>query len=151
MLGLGVFANYTKSGFLISIAKDSDTKLIRKLKSLDAAIERKFIRKATRSGAAIVAKATKDKAPKLSGRLRKQIRVRAMKRKKGRIGYSVVISARASDADAFYGAFVELGANGKEGLGFVRKSYEETEDLVDGHIRTELWRQIEAFAKSGAK
>ena len=67
-------------------------KLIASLKDLDAKARRKVIVGGLRDGAKIIAEQARTNAPDASGDLRAAIKVRAGKRKKGRINMLVLIS-----------------------------------------------------------
>lgn len=84
-------------------------KVIRKLKNLENKVQNKITRKALRAGAKVIQKAEKAKAPVDSGRLKRSIKVRAMKRKKGRIGVNVIMRASDFSGVKFYGNFVIFG------------------------------------------
>jgi HK97 gp10 family phage protein len=83
--------------------------LERKLKQLPAKAEANVWRQGLRAGAKIIQSQAVADAPKKSGFLAKNIKVRAMKRKKGRIGILVQTSKGFYRGDDFYAAFQELG------------------------------------------
>ena len=83
--------------------------LERKLKTLPTRVRNKVVRTALRDGAKIVQAETKSLAPVQTGLLKKSLKVRAMKRKKGRIGINVQMGAGDYKGETFYGAFVEYG------------------------------------------
>jgi HK97 gp10 family phage protein len=76
-------------------------------------LEKKFAdadcRKAMRVGAKIIQQAMIEQAPVDSGALRQSIKVRSLKRKKGRIGAMVTMRADSFKGDTFYAGFVEYG------------------------------------------
>lgn len=81
------------------------------LKGLAVAIQKKLFRQAARKAARPVLDDAKRNAPiGKTGKLRKAIRLRAMKRTRtGRIGVQVTIGERYFSGSTFYGGFVELG------------------------------------------
>lgn len=96
--------------------------LDRKLKQLPAKAEAKVWRQGLRAGAKVIQAQAVADAPKKSGFLAKNIKVRAMKRKKGRIGVLVQTSKGLYRGDDFYAAFQELGFHiGARKLGAARR------------------------------
>lgn len=83
--------------------------LERKLKTLPTRVRNKVVRTALREGAKIVQHATKELAPVRTGLLKKSIKVRAAKRKRGRIAINVQMGAGDYKGETFYGAFIEYG------------------------------------------
>lgn len=84
--------------------------LLAKLQALKKTEAKKALRKGTRAGAKIVAKAAKQNAPHHTGKLEKQVKVRSLTRSRRWTGVNVQL-------EIFYGAFQELGfkhTGGKE-------------------------------------
>lgn len=105
-----------------AIRLEGAKELYRKLRDLPAKFARKILSKALRAGAKVVQAAAKKLAPKLSGLLRRSIKVRATKRKKGRVGFVVGTSAGDYKGKSFYGAFLEWGHRlGSRKLGSKRR------------------------------
>lgn len=69
-------------------------------------------RKGLRKGIKIAQERAKQLVPVDSGKLKRQLKVRAAPRKRGRIGVRIVAEAdsrKSRKDDAFYGSFVEFG------------------------------------------
>lgn len=89
--------------------------LANKLRDLPTKLEGKIARPAFRAGAKIIQQAEQQEAPQLAspkpgrvrGLLARSIKVRAMKRKKGRLGY--LVSLPAGTSPTFYSLFVVRG------------------------------------------
>jgi HK97 gp10 family phage protein len=79
-------------------------------KRLEKNVARKVIRKALREAAKPVQADAKRRAPFDTGLLRKAIKVRAMRKKRGRIGIITITGQGDYKGDTFYGAFQEYGA-----------------------------------------
>jgi HK97 gp10 family phage protein len=79
------------------------------LRAFGKKFEGKAVRDAIRTGAKITQAKAKQLAPVQTGLLRKRIKVRAMKRKKGRIGITVTTSTKDYVGDTFYAPMVEYG------------------------------------------
>ncbi len=145
-------ALYKRSGVLVSILNNSDAKLIKALNDLPAKIEGKIVRTALRNGAKITLRRFKDTAHEVSGRMKRGAKIRAMKRKRGRIGVKIELRS----ADVSYGPFAELGhfqgprdAAGRKfvpGLNTLKDAFRDTEDIVEGNIRKEIFDGIAAAA-----
>ena len=94
----------------------------RMLRALPARIAGKIVRPALRAAAKEIQTEAKRLAPFKSGLLRKNIKVRAGKRKRGRI--SVLVQNKAGDyrGETYYAAFQEFGYRiGSRKLGTSRK------------------------------
>lgn len=85
--------------------------LNQKLRGLRGPRQKAAIRKASRVALRPVADRAKSNAPKRSGRLRRSIKVRAMKRSRSRIGARVTSSGTDHNfkGRTFYGGFQEFG------------------------------------------
>jgi HK97 gp10 family phage protein len=83
--------------------------LERKLKALDDKVSKKIVTKALRAGAKIILTAAKTAAPKRLGLLKKSLKVRAAKRKKGNIRFVVQTAYGDFKGETFYSAFLEYG------------------------------------------
>lgn len=81
----------------------------KRLREFGPKLARKVLSRSLRAGAKIVHSKAKALAPSRTGRLRKSLRVRAAKSRKGRISIMVVSGAKWFTGPAFYGAFVEFG------------------------------------------
>lgn len=96
-------------------------KLERTLRELPKRVANKVVSKSLRAGAKVTQQATKAAAPVRTGLLKSSIKVRATKRKKGRIGIAVQIKGGDYKGKAFYGSFIEYGyRKGKRGRGLKR-------------------------------
>lgn len=83
----------------------------RALKEFATNAQRRIVRKATREGLRPVLTAAKANAPRKSGRLRKSIKLRAMKRSRTKVGARITTGTAGSDfqGKTYYGAFQEFG------------------------------------------
>ncbi len=97
----------------------SDT--ISKLKLLDAKVEKQYVRKALKAGAKEMLTSARANAPSITGNLRKSIKVRGGKSRKGLVSVIVGLGKKWFTGPVFYGAFVEFGHHiGKRALGSIR-------------------------------
>lgn len=89
-----------------------DKKLDKKLQELGATLAKKYMRKATREVAKDVLKDARSRVRVKTGKLRKSLKVRAMKRR-GRmiteIGHVITTGEDLFKGDTFYGGFLEFG------------------------------------------
>jgi HK97 gp10 family phage protein len=81
----------------------------KKLKKLEKRTAKKVVTKELRNTAKVFQKESKTLAPVEKGDLKKSIKVKAMKRKKGRIGVNAIISEGDFKGDQYYGSFQEFG------------------------------------------
>jgi len=120
--------------------------LIKKLKTLPQKVENKVCKKASRNAAKVQQKEAKQRFPKRTGDARAAIKVRAMKRKKGRIGANVIISTAEGSA-GFYAKFVELGTENQEAQETIKEAAEATQEKAADMMTKELADGIEREAK----
>ena len=83
--------------------------IIRKLRELDAKIQKKHLRTSLRAGAKIIQKQMQADAPEKTGQLRKEIKVRAGRSGKGFVSVAVAVGSKLVKGKAWYAAFVDLG------------------------------------------
>lgn len=124
----------------------------RALKKLDAVDAKKAIRKGVRAGLDAVLSSAKEKSPVKSGRLKKSLKKRALKRKKGRIGYKIVAQPTKKEAEAnpdqyFYGAAVEFGTEKTPENDFMLRAFEEKKAEAEAIAIAEIKAQIKNFLK----
>jgi len=79
------------------------------LRSIPENEARRAIRRGTRAGQKIIARAAARLAPKRTGALALSIRVRAMKRRRSRVGTVVVTGKSLFEGETYYGGFQEFG------------------------------------------
>lgn len=87
-------------------------RLTRKLHLLEGAAQRKIARKGAREALRPTLTAARANAPVRSGRLRRSVKIRTLKRNRGgRIGARVTTGDKTGDygGKTYYGAFVEYG------------------------------------------
>ena len=142
-----------------------------KLKAFGPKLARKVLSRSLRSGAKIVLRKAQELAPSRTGRLRKSLKVRVAKSRRGRISIMVATGAKWFTGPAFYGAFIEFGhmkapshrnSAGRffsvkssreqytkvEGQGFVAQAYEETKNDALKTVETAIAAGIEETAKT---
>lgn len=92
------------------------------LAELDRKVQKSIVRKGVRKGCKVLLDASRAAAPELSGKLRKNIKIRGKSSKPGTFALSVGVSAKDFTGPAFYGVFVLLGHRvGARRLGDKRK------------------------------
>jgi HK97 gp10 family phage protein len=92
-----------------SIKIQGGSKLKSVLDELPKKIQNKILRTAMRNAAKVIAEETKAQAPVLSGVTRAAVKVRAAKRRKGSIGFTVQVGQGSYKGKTFYASFVEFG------------------------------------------
>ncbi len=115
--------------------------VIKLLRSKSGKEAKAAIRKGTRAGSKIIAARAKALIPEVtrkdrhgvvtSGRLRKAVKVRAMKRSRsGWVGSTVTIDGGGLGytGDEFYGAFVEFGTKRMSARQYFKKAAEQTRE-----------------------
>lgn len=130
------------------------------LRQLPTRIENKVLRKAARNASKAVQEVAKGNVPEDTGALRKGIKVRAQKGKRGRIAFTVRTPTRAELAAGnprrtaeimgsrwYYPAAIEYGYT-RNGVtvapnAFMRRAYESTRDSAARAMRNELIAGLE--------
>jgi HK97 gp10 family phage protein len=92
----------------------SADRFFKQLNGLEKKLRNKVIKKGQRAGAKILAAEIKARCPVESGDLKRSVKVRAGKRRKGKTSIEVAIGT-TSNKDVYYVGFVEFGTkrNGK--------------------------------------
>lgn len=84
-------------------------KINRMLTALPKKIRNKILREELRKGAKTLLPASKAATPARTGKLRRSVKVRAVKRSRKSVGVLVGYNDKAYAGDTFYGAFLEWG------------------------------------------
>jgi HK97 gp10 family phage protein len=123
----------------------------RKLKTLEVKVQRKVLRQSMRKGMKLVLQDAVSRVPVLSGLLKRNIKLRAMKRKKNRVGLLVQIKPDpgfykhyGQGQIAWYPASVEWGHGRVPPHPFMRPAYDlkgnqaklvTMQELLEGTLR----------------
>lgn len=118
------------------------------LKTLGPKVGRKVIRQAIRKGVKPIQAAAKADAPKgKTGLLKSAIKVRAMRRKRGRIGVVAQIGVGDFQGKSYYGAFKNFGTKRMPGVHFMEKAYASEKNQARDTTAREILAGIEREAK----
>lgn len=93
----------------MSFSVSGDKEIIKALKGIAGNKGKAAIRKATRAGMKPQQAKVKSAVRKLTGALRKSVKVRALKRSRVRQGHAVRMGGMGFGKEPFYGAFQEWG------------------------------------------
>lgn len=118
-----------------------EKEILKKLDTVEKKLKGAFVRKALRKAAKLVQAKAKSTAPNSSGTLEENIKVRAMRRSRNRIGYIVSLSASTMPGN-WYGNVVEWGRKNRfpfEGRHFLKKAYEQTAEQAKEQILHDLY------------
>lgn len=118
--------------------------LERTLRELPDKVEKKVVSQALRKGLKPIQKEAKNLAPVLSGQLKKAIKIRAGKRKKGQVSVNVIIGDK--DFQNFYPKFIEYGTSKLPANPFMRTAYANKKAEAIGIIEIEIAAGIEREA-----
>jgi HK97 gp10 family phage protein len=116
---------------------------IRNIAGLEKKIRTKILKQAIRAGAKVMAKEVKANAPEDTGRLKRSIKLRAGKRKKGVISINVVVSG---GHDTPFVTSVEYGNEHTVAHPFIRPAFNSTVEPVGELIVRQVKDAIEAFS-----
>lgn len=136
----------------VDISLLGDKKLIRKLKRMEPAVQKRIMRKALRAGARPVRDESRRRAPILTGRLKKSIKIRALKRSRNKLGVLVQTGTRAElgidpDDRYYYPAHVELGHGSVPAIPYLRGALDSKAQEALRIIQREAWNGISAEAR----
>jgi len=137
----------------ISISMLGAPELQKKLRALPITTQKKVVRKATRDAAKAIARPAKAKAPRGStGRLKQNIRVRAMKRSRRRVGHIISTGTRqqmgiaADPKKYYYPAGQELGNVKTRERRFLKDALAQEQDRVMSQLKRDIAAGIEREA-----
>ena len=121
-----------------------DRELQQQFKALPLAVQRKLLRQSFRQALRPVLTAARAAAPRLTGRLARTLRLRALRRRRGQLGMMVISGTRESlnipaDHPSYYPAHVELGTNRMPAQPYLRPAF----DTQREHMLQTLARGIE--------
>lgn len=141
---------------LVDISLVGDKALQRKLKSLDFALQKKILRKALRAGAKPVRDAARTNAPVREGKIKKSIKVRAMKRSRKGIGVLVAVGTRQelgiSEEDFYnYAVGTELGTSKAAAQPYLRPALDSKSSEALKIIAREIDAGIKSEARKGVR
>ena len=80
------------------------------------------------------------------GQLRDSLKIRAMKRKKGRVGFLVQTRAGDFKGDTYYAAFQEYGTSKMPGKGYIRRAFDTKKAEAESIAATQIKAGIEQLA-----
>lgn len=124
----------------------------RELKKLEAIDAKKAIRKGIRAGLDVILAQTKQIVPVRSGKLKKSLKKKALKRRKGRIGYKIVTAPTKKEKEAnpdlyLPGAAIEFGTESTPQNDFMKRAFEEKKAEAEAIVLSEIMAQIKHFLK----
>lgn len=114
----------------------------------------KVLRRATLAGAKVIRDEARARAPKKSGKLRRNIVSAALRQKDApgiaTAGVRVRTKGKGdSPSNAFYWRFVELGTQHMRAQPFARPAFDASIGQAEGAIRTEIVRAIDVVLGGG--
>lgn len=115
-----------------------------KLKRLSGSEGKKLLRKGLREGTKVIAAEARAIAPQASGELKRSIKTRALKRKKGRIGFRVTSRLPYSVAQQ-YGWKHHKTKQAIEGTEFMSEAAEKNEEKVIANIDDKIEKTIKGI------
>jgi len=121
----------------ITIKLEGSDKLVRKLQKLESAFAGEVLERAVRYAAQPVIEDASQKAPKLTGKLARNIGIDLDKKSRSRVMVSV-----GPEKDVFYGMFLELGTKHITARPFLRPALDENEQNIKRRLRDRLKREL---------
>lgn len=133
----------------LDLALLGDKELDARLDELEKGAAMKAVRPALRAGAKALLPLILDLVPILTGKLRgAPWKIRAAKRKRGRVGVSILSPTRESlgipaSEPYYYPAAVELGREGQPAESFMRAGLKAGESVALQALQDTLWARLE--------
>lgn len=126
-----------------------DKELQRQFQQLPLVVQRKLLRQSFRAALRPVLAAARARAPKVTGRMARTLRLRAMKRRRGQLGLMIISGTREAlgippDSRSYYPAHVELGTSQMPAEPYLRPSFDSQRESM---VQT-LARGIEEAMRS---
>ena len=133
--------------FDISLLGDKD--LQRQFQQLPLVVQRKLLRQSFRAALRPVLAAARARAPKLTGRMARTVRLRALKRRRGQLGLMIISGTREAlgippERRSYYPAHVELGTSQRPAEPYLRPAFDSQREAM---VQT-LARGIEEAMRS---
>lgn len=140
-------------GSLVSLELVGFEHVINQFKTLDGKIQKKALRPALRAGAKVIQKSAKSKAPRLSGRLRKFIKVKSLKRSRGEIGVAVQTGTRLElqiphAEQGYYPFSIEFGTKTVKKQPYMKPALREKRNEATNAVGKKLKFQIDKILKA---
>lgn len=123
---------------------DGIKQLFKKLDQLEPKMARKPLRTGTRKGARLVLEVARALAPVDEGDLEASLRVRAGKRRRGRIEHNAIAGAEQGAGDPYYAGFVNFGTRFQEADWYMTQAFQTTWPAAE----QEVVKEIIAFLKT---
>jgi HK97 gp10 family phage protein len=127
-----------------------------RMKGLSEDMNKRIARAATAAGAVVIRDAAKQKAPVLTGNLRKNIIVKRIPKGESPLTSEHIVTVRkgkltkkqraAGLEDAFYGVFVEYGTAKTAAQPFLRPAYDQNKEKAVQAIKDRIAKRL---AKAG--
>ena len=131
----------------IELSQRQVNSLIEKLKNIEPKISRKILREESRRSAKThLLPHAKSKVPNKTGRLRRSLKVVALKRSNKAVGVRLALSAKKFPEDVkFYGGFIEYGAPKRnvKAVGFMRNTVNEKGEAAVNSFLNNVKRRID--------
>lgn len=120
--------------------------------TLEDKVQKKALRPALRAGAKIIQRAAKSKSPRASGKNRKFIKIKSIKRKRGSVGLMIQTGTRQQleiplDKQGYYPMVLEYGSEHVRKQPFMRPALEQNRPKATDAIGKELKKRIEKLVK----
>lgn len=120
----------------------------RRLRRLEPKVQRKYVRAAMRRAMKPVKAQVEIEAPRETGFLSQQVKIRARKGRRGTLGINVQIGENDFQGDTYYAAFQELGTQYMDAKDFMGRSYamraDEARRIALDDLRDAVLREAKA-------
>lgn len=132
----------------LSMRLDGAAAAIKSVDGLGKKLGTKIVRNAIRGGAKITLAKAKALAPVDTGLLKKRLKIKTMKRKKGRIGLTVATSTKEYTGKTFYAPMVEFGHKVGKRPGRGAKAADTRKEVPGEHFIDRAFKTTRREAKA---
>lgn len=127
--------------------------LRRVFSNMEVKVQRKITRKVLRKAMKIILQAVKQRAPVDTGRLKKFMKVKAVKRQRKFIGIHIMMPERSKigisgEDKYYYPAVIEYGSDKRKARPFMRPGFDQSHERAWKIIQSEMKKEIEAVIKA---
>jgi HK97 gp10 family phage protein len=130
-----------------SLALDGFDNLRKAFERLGRTESRKRVSRALREASKLILDRAIENAPEKTGELKDSLTIKAMRRKKGRVGFRVTCGEGWFKGRTFYGAFQEFGTSHQPARPFIRPAYDTEKSACEQVILDGLWQAVQDAGK----
>ncbi len=119
-----------------------DKLLDRKLAQMDRKVQNKMVRDGLKAGLQPILDEAKANAPVKRGLLKRSLKIRGAKRRRGTIGRAIITKEGFFKGEAFYAGFVEFGTKFIKPRKFIKRAFDRRKQQALDTTRREMAKAV---------